>query len=92
MTKHGRSYTTFDVIIEQGKLINCTILEGLWAADAQSQLDVFCKILGKVSGCLQNKDEVISKTFINTKKLMSDCSSTPKKKLVNCLWSSEETF
>ena len=30
MTKHGRSYTTFDVINEQGKLLVC----GLWKVGA----------------------------------------------------------
>ena len=37
-TKHGRSYTTFDVINEQGKLLLCGLRE-VGAADAQSQLD-----------------------------------------------------
>ena len=68
-TKHGPSYTTFDVINEQGKLLVC----GLWevgAADAQSQLDLLCKILDDVCSCLENKDEIINKTFINIKNLM----------------------
>ena len=34
-TKHGRSYTTFDVINEQGKLLVCGLRE-VGAADAQS--------------------------------------------------------
>ena len=68
-TKHGRSYTAFDVINEQGKLLVC----GLWevgAADAQSQLDLFCEILDNVCSCLENKDEIINKTFINIKNLI----------------------
>ena len=68
-TKHGHSYTTFDVINEQGKLLVC----GLWevrAVDAQSQLDSFCEMLDDVCSCLGNKNEIINKTFINIKNLM----------------------
>ena len=52
-TKHGPSYTTFDVINEQGKLLVCGPRE-VWAADAQSQLDLFCEILDDVCSCLEN--------------------------------------
>ena len=75
-TKHGHSYTTFDVINEQGKLLVC----GLWevgAADAQSQLDLFSEILDNVCSCLENKDEIINKTFINIKNLMLFLGSRP---------------
>ena len=52
---------------------------GVGAAYAQSQLDLFCKILDKVCSCLENKDEVINKTFINIKNLLSDRCNTQKK-------------
>ena len=67
-TKHGRSYTTFDVINEQGKSLVCG-LQDVRAADAQSQLDLFCEILDDVSSCLANKNEITNKTFINIKNL-----------------------
>ena len=64
-TKHGLFYATFGVINEeQGKLLACGLRE-VWAADAQSQLDLFCEILDDVCSCLENKDEIINKTFIN---------------------------
>ena len=75
-TKHGRSYTTFDVINKQGKLLVCGLRE-VGAADAQ--LDLFFQILDYVCSCLENKDEVINKTFINIKSLMSDRCNTQKK-------------
>ena len=91
-SKHGRSYTTFDVINEQSKLLVCGLQE-VGAADAQSQLDLLYEILDDVCSCLENKDEIINKTFINIKNLMFDCCNTQtKKKLISCLWSSEETF
>ena len=77
-TKHSRSYTTFDVINKQGKLLVCGLRE-VGAADAQSQLDLFCQILDGVFSCLENKDEVINKTFINIKNLMFDRCNTQKK-------------
>ena len=46
-TKHGRSYATFDVINEQGKLLGCGLRE-VGAADAQSQLVLFYEILDDV--------------------------------------------
>ena len=79
MTKHGRSYTTFDVINEPGKLLVCGLRE-VGAVDAQSQLDLFCEILDDVCSCLENKDGIINKTFINIKTLMSDRCNTQKKK------------
>ena len=77
-TKHGCSYTNFDVINKQGKLLVCGLRE-VGAADAQSQLDLFCEILEDVCSCLENKDEVINKTFVNIKNLMSDRCNTQKK-------------
>ena len=50
-------------------------------ADAQSQLDLFCEILDDVCSSVENKDEVINKTFVNIKKLMSDRCNTQKKKI-----------
>ena len=77
-TKHGRSYTTFDVINEQGKLLICGLQE-VGTANAQSQLDLFREILDDVCSCLENKEEVINKTFININNLMSDRCNTQKK-------------
>ena len=68
-TKHGSSYTTFDVINEQGKLLVYGLQE-VGAADVQSQLDLFCEILDDVCSCLGNKNKIINKTFINTKSLI----------------------
>ena len=62
-------------------------------ADAQSQLDLFCEILDDVCSSVENKDEVINKTFVNIKKLMSDrCNTQKKKKLIGCFWSLVKTF
>ena len=69
--KHGHSYTTFGMVNQEGKLL----IRGLWeigAADAQSQLDLLCEILDNVCSSLENKDEVINKTSVNIKNLMSD--------------------
>ena len=55
-SKHGRSYETFDVINEKGKLHVCGLRE-VGTADAQSQLDLFCEILDDVCSCLENKNE-----------------------------------
>ena len=43
-------------------------LLGMWVF----QLDLFCEILDDVWSSLENKDEVINKTFVNIKNLMSD--------------------
>ena len=43
-------------------------LLGMWVF----QLDLFCEILDDVCSSLENKDEVINKTFVNIKNLMSD--------------------
>ena len=47
-TKHDRSYTTFDLVNQEGKLLVCGLRE-VRATDAQSQLDLFCEILDDVS-------------------------------------------
>ena len=60
--KHGSSYTMFDIANQEGKLLICGIRK-FGAADAQSQLDLFCEILGDICSSLENKDEVINKTF-----------------------------
>ena len=62
INKHGNSYTVSDIVNQEGKLLVC----GIWkfgAADAQSQLDLFYEILGDICSSLENKDEVINKTF-----------------------------
>ena len=43
------------------------------------QLDLFCEILDNVCSSLENKDEVINKTFVNIKNLMSNHCNTHKK-------------
>ena len=63
-TKHGCSYTTFDMVNQESKLLVCGLRE-VWAADAQSQLDLFCEILDDVCSFLGNKEKVINKTFVN---------------------------
>ena len=45
-----------------------TDLLGTWVF----QLDLFCEILDNVCSSLENKDEVVNKTFVNIKNLMSD--------------------
>ena len=60
-TKHGCSYTTFDLVNQEGKLLVC----GLWevgAADAQSQLDLFCEIFDYVCSSVV-KEELINKIY-----------------------------
>ena len=46
-TKHGRSFTTFDLVNQEDKLLVCGLRE-VRATDAQSQLDLFCEILDDV--------------------------------------------
>ena len=48
-TKHGCSCSTFDLVNQEGKLLVCGLGEG-GAADAKSQLDLFCEILDDVAG------------------------------------------
>ena len=43
-------------------------LLGMWVF----QLDLFCDILDNVCSSLENKDEVVNKTFVNIKNFMSD--------------------
>ena len=53
---------------------------------------LICEVLDNVCSSLENnKDEVINKTFVNIKNLMSDRCNT-QKKLVSCLWNLEKTF
>ena len=49
----------------KGKKID---LLGIWVF----QLDLFCDILDNVCSSLENKDEVVNKTFVNIKNFMSD--------------------
>ena len=62
--KRGRSYTTFDLVNQEGKLLVCGLRE-VGAVDPQSQLDLFCEILDDVCSSVVNKEEIINKTFIN---------------------------
>ena len=89
-TKHDRSYTTFDLVNQEGKLLVCG-LRKVGAADAQSQLDLFCEILDFVCSSVENKQKIINKTFINIKNLMADRCST-QKKINKFLWSSKRIF
>ena len=77
-TKHGRSFTTFDLVNQEGKLLVCGLRE-VRATDAQSQLDLFCEILEDVCCSVENKQKIINKTFINIRNLMSDLCNTQKK-------------
>ena len=75
-TKFGPSYTTFEVQKSDPQLLVAEMRE-VGTADAQTQLDVFQEILGD---SVQNKDEIITSTFIiNTKYLMSDHCAVQKK-------------
>ena len=77
-TKFGHSYTIFDVLKSDGKLLVVGMRE-VGAAAAQTQLDLFLEILGEVCDSLENKDEFIRSTFINIKNLMSDRCAVQKK-------------
>ena len=77
-TKHGRSFTTFDLVNQEGKLLVCGLRE-VRATGAQSQLDLFCEILDDVCNSMESKQKIINKTFINIKNLMSDQCNTHKK-------------
>ena len=59
--------------------ITCCWNGASWAADAQTQLDVFQVILGAFCDSLENKDEIITSTFINIKNLRSDRCAVRKK-------------
>ena len=84
-TKFGRPYTTID-----GKLL-VVGMRKVGAADAQTQLDLFQEILGKVCDSLENKDEIIRSTFINIKNLMSYRCTVQKKLMIYSL-NSEKIF
>ena len=77
-TKHGCSYSTFDLVNQEGKLLVCGLGE-VGTADAKSHLDLFCEISDDVCSSLENKDEIINKTFINIKNLMYDRCNSQKK-------------
>ena len=51
---------------------------GSSAADAQTQLDVLHEILGTFCDSSENKDEIITSTFINKKNLRSDSYAVQK--------------
>ena len=77
-TKHGCSYSTFDLVNQEDKLLVCGLGE-VGTADAKSHLDLFCEISDDVCSCLENKDEIINKNFINIKNLMYDRCNSQKK-------------
>ena len=86
-TKFGPSYTTFEVQKSDPQLLVAEMRE-VGTADAQTQLDVFQEILGD---SVQNKDEIITSTFIiNTKYLMSDHCAVQKKSIYSLI--SEKIF
>ena len=60
-------------------VISCCWDGGSWAADVQTQLDVFQEVLGTICHSLENKDEIIRSTFINIKNLRSDHCAVRKK-------------
>ena len=74
------------ILISQRKWKKKGLL-GMWVF----QLDLFCETLDDIYSSLENKDEVINKTFVNIKNLMPDHCNT-KKKLMSCLWNLEKTF
>ena len=81
--------TTFDVQKSDRQLL--VGMREVGAADAQTQLDLFQAILGKVCDSLENKDEIIWSTFINKKfDVRSLCS--PKKNLIIYSLNSEKIF
>ena len=76
-TKFGCSYTTFEVRKNWWAITLCWD-GGSLAADAQTQLDVLHEILGTFCDSSENKDEIITSTFINIKNLRSDCCAVQK--------------
>ena len=78
-SKKGRSYLTFDGKTNDGRLYVLGLRE-VGAADAQSQLDVFCEVLEEV--CKTTGDDgncKFNKVFASIKNLMSDRCATQKK-------------
>ena len=51
----------FDLVNQEGKLLVCGLRE-VGAADAQSQLDLFCEILDNVCSSVV-KEELINKIY-----------------------------
>ena len=78
-SKKGRSYLTFGGKTNDGRLYVLGLRE-VGAADAQSQLDVFCEVLEEV--CKTTGDDgnsKFNKVFASIKNLMSDRCATQKK-------------
>ena len=83
-SKKGRSYLTFDGKTNDGRLYVLGLRE-VGAADAQSQLDVFCEVLEEV--CKTTGDDgnsKFNKVFASIKNLMSDRCATQKNSII-CL-------
>ena len=79
-SKHGHSYTTFDV--QSGEEVFAVGLREVGGADAQSQLDLFREILEDVGGSLSKGNgngNFTNLVFKSIKNLMSDRCATQKK-------------
>ena len=77
-SKHGRSYTTYD--IQAGEDVLVVGMREIGGADAQSQLDLFQELLDEVGENLgKGGNDFGKKVFLNIKNLMSDRCAVQKK-------------
>ena len=78
-SKFGRSYSTFGFKKDDGTLLVVGMRE-VGGADAQSQLDLFEEVFDEVCESFGNeKENLISKSLVSNKNLMSDRCATQKK-------------
>ena len=77
-TKFGCSYTTFEVQKNDGQLLAVEMGEVGQLMPKHNLMCLFQEILGTICHSLENKDEIITSTFINIKNLRSDCCAVQK--------------
>ena len=78
-TKFGCSYTTFEVQKNDGQLLAVEMGEVGQLMPKHNLMCLFQEILGTICDSLENKDEIITSTFINIKNLRSGCCTVEKK-------------
>ena len=77
-SKHGRSYTTYDIQVGEDVLV--VGMREIGGVDAQSQLDLFQEVLDEVGENLgKGANDFGKKVFSNIKNMMSDRYAVQKK-------------
>ena len=76
-SKHGHSYTTFDIQKSDGKVFVAGLRE-VSGGDAETQLDLLKEVLTDI-GSMHDDNSFVNKSFLSIKNLMSDRCATQKK-------------